>query len=113
MVCQMEEKEGVELIKEAIDCGYRHFDTALLYHSERIIGQAIREKIADGTVARSDLFITTKVWFSGISVIAQCPMVLHVHFCILLISHLCAFSCGAPTPILNWSSKPVRSRWRT
>ncbi|KAK6635422.1 hypothetical protein RUM44_000673 [Polyplax serrata] len=59
---QMEEKEGVELIKEAIDCGYRHFDTALLYHSERIIGQAIREKIADGTVARSDLFITTKLW---------------------------------------------------
>lgn len=48
-------------VKEAIDLGYRHIDTAYLYGNEKEIGQAVREKIRDGTVTREDLFITTKV----------------------------------------------------
>lgn len=48
-------------VKEAINLGYRHIDTALFYDNEEEIGKAIREKIKDGTVTRGDLFITTKV----------------------------------------------------
>lgn len=48
-------------IKDAIDLGYRHIDTAFLYKNEKEIGEAIREKVEDGTVTREDLFITTKV----------------------------------------------------
>lgn len=48
-------------VKEAINLGYRHIDTAFLYNNEKEIGKAIREKIEDGTVTREDLFITTKV----------------------------------------------------
>lgn len=58
---QLINEEGVEVVKKAIDAGYRHFDTALLYHNERSVGEAIRQKIADGTVTRKDLFITDKV----------------------------------------------------
>ncbi|XP_041968348.1 uncharacterized protein LOC121725436 [Aricia agestis] len=51
-----------ELIKAAIDLGYRAFDTAYIYGTERDVGDAIREKIADGTVKREDLFVAGKLW---------------------------------------------------
>lgn len=41
--------------------GYRHFDGALVYFNEHEVGQAIREKIADGTVRREDIFYCGKV----------------------------------------------------
>ncbi|XP_050080795.1 1,5-anhydro-D-fructose reductase-like [Anopheles maculipalpis] len=52
----------VELVKKAIDIGYRHIDTAFLYENEVEIGQAVRAKIADGVIRREDIFVTTKLW---------------------------------------------------
>ncbi|XP_011641646.1 1,5-anhydro-D-fructose reductase-like isoform X1 [Pogonomyrmex barbatus] len=49
-------------VKDAIDLGYRHIDTAFFYGNEKEIGEAVREKIEDGTVTREDVFITTKLW---------------------------------------------------
>ncbi|KAL0131930.1 hypothetical protein PUN28_000006 [Cardiocondyla obscurior] len=57
-----EEESVKKAIKEAINLGYRHIDTAFYYGNEREIGEAVREKIEDGTVTREDLFITTKLW---------------------------------------------------
>lgn len=57
-------EEGVRSIKQAIDIGYRHIDTAFRYGNEREVGQAVRDKIAEGFIAREDLFITTKLWNS-------------------------------------------------
>lgn len=54
-------EEGISAIKQAIDIGYRHIDTAFRYGNEREVGCAVRDKIAEGFVAREDLFITTKV----------------------------------------------------
>lgn len=48
-------------MKKAIDIGYRHFDTAFLYNTETEVGEAIREKIAEGVVKREDVFVATKV----------------------------------------------------
>lgn len=48
-------------VKDAIDVGYRHIDTAWAYENEHSIGKAVRGKIADGTIKRSDIFIVTKV----------------------------------------------------
>lgn len=52
----------MQVIKHAIDHGYRHIDTALFYQNEAQVGQAIREKIADGTVKREEIFLVTKLW---------------------------------------------------
>ncbi|XP_067008365.2 aldo-keto reductase family 1 member B1 [Anabrus simplex] len=49
-------------IKEAIDIGYRHFDCAMFYRNEAEVGNAIRDKIADGTVTREEVFVTSKLW---------------------------------------------------
>ncbi|XP_065092333.1 1,5-anhydro-D-fructose reductase-like [Ochlerotatus camptorhynchus] len=57
-------EEGVKSIKQAIDIGYRHIDTAYRYGNECEVGQAVNEKIREGFVAREDLFITTKLWNS-------------------------------------------------
>jgi len=49
--------DGVEIIKTAIENGYRHIDTARLYGNEEEVGEAI----AAADVDRDDLFVATKV----------------------------------------------------
>ena len=51
-------EETVEIIKEAIKCGYSHIDTAFAYGNEETIGKGIKESNID----RKDLFITGKLW---------------------------------------------------
>lgn len=48
-------------VKHAIDCGYRHIDTAYVYGNEAEIGNVVRQKIAEKVVTRSEMFITSKV----------------------------------------------------
>ncbi|KAJ0538898.1 putative D-galacturonate reductase [Helianthus annuus] len=48
---------------EAIKVGYRHFDTASLYGTEKPLGEAIKEALRLGLIkSRAELFITTKLW---------------------------------------------------
>uniref|UniRef100_A0A8C4WHT9 NADP-dependent oxidoreductase domain-containing protein n=1 Tax=Gopherus evgoodei TaxID=1825980 RepID=A0A8C4WHT9_9SAUR len=48
-------------VKAAIEVGFRHINGAFVYGTEEEVGQAIREKIADGTVKREDIFYTGKL----------------------------------------------------
>jgi 2,5-diketo-D-gluconate reductase B len=52
-----EPERAAGLVAHAIDCGYRHIDTARKYGSEQWVGEGIR---ASG-IAREELFVTTKV----------------------------------------------------
>ena len=44
-------------VAAALECGYRHIDTAQLYGNEAWVGAAL----ADSAVARDEVFLTTKV----------------------------------------------------
>jgi diketogulonate reductase-like aldo/keto reductase len=58
-------EEGSELVhavKSAIKNGYRSIDTAAIYDNEKSVGQGINEAIAENTISREELFITSKVW---------------------------------------------------
>lgn len=52
-----EPERAVELIRHAIDYGYRHIDTARKYGSEQWVGEAI----GAAGVPREELWVTTKV----------------------------------------------------
>lgn len=52
-------------IKIALETGFRHLDCAELYRNEDIVGHAMQEAFAAGTVRRQDLFVTSKLWNSN------------------------------------------------
>lgn len=54
-------KDGSEVInavKAALNHGYRHIDTAAIYHNEEGVGTGIKESNVD----RKDVFLVSKVW---------------------------------------------------
>mmetsp|Transcript_8010 Transcript_8010/g.7949 ORF Transcript_8010/g.7949 Transcript_8010/m.7949 type:complete len:295 (-) Transcript_8010:2130-3014(-) len=52
-------KEGAHTaVKIALQTGYRHIDTAVMYDNEEEIGKGIKES----GVPREDIFVTTKLW---------------------------------------------------
>lgn len=48
----------VDAVHAALECGYRHIDTASVYGNEKSVGEAV----ATSGVPREDVFITTKLW---------------------------------------------------
>ena len=52
--------DSVEMVKTAIKAGYRYFDTASLYETERALGKAIKES----GIPREKFFIASKVWIN-------------------------------------------------
>jgi len=55
----------------AIKLGYRHIDAAFVYGNEPEVGQAIAAAIAAGLVTRDQLFVTTKLWCTYHSRVAE------------------------------------------
>ena len=56
-VFQIEPKNTVEAVSEALEIGYRHIDTAEMYGNEKEVGEAIRASGLD----RGDVFVTSKL----------------------------------------------------
>lgn len=59
-VYKMTDDEAAAAVEVALAAGYRGIDTAAMYENEAAVGDGIR---ASG-VARDDLFVTTKVWYT-------------------------------------------------
>jgi 2,5-diketo-D-gluconate reductase B len=53
----------IDSVRQALELGYRHIDTAQIYGNEAEVGQAI----AESGVPRSEIFITTKIWTENLS----------------------------------------------
>ena len=52
-----------DAVKNALNVGYRHIDTAQIYENEAEVGLAL----TDSGVKRSDIFLTTKLWTSNLT----------------------------------------------
>ena len=55
--------EAEAAVQSAIGLGYRHIDTASMYGNEAAVGAGIR---AAG-IAREDVFVTTKIWWTDLA----------------------------------------------
>ena len=55
-------KETYDAVIHALGKGYRHIDTAEMYGNEKDVGNAV----IDSGIAREEIFITTKLWDSGL-----------------------------------------------
>ncbi|MDP2526653.1 aldo/keto reductase [Maribacter dokdonensis] len=52
------DQEVVNAVKNALEIGYRHIDTAAIYKNEEGVGKGIRESGID----RKEIFLVSKVW---------------------------------------------------
>ncbi|KAL8106277.1 hypothetical protein AgCh_029896 [Apium graveolens] len=53
----------IKAVLEAIELGYRMFDTASFYRTEEALGEAISQALTLGLIrSRDELFITSKLW---------------------------------------------------
>jgi len=53
-----EGKETYQAVRWALEAGYRHIDTAMIYGNEESVGKAIH----DSGIPRAEIFLTTKLW---------------------------------------------------
>lgn len=54
-------EEAYRAVSYALEVGYTHIDTAQVYQNEASVGRAI----ADSSLSRKDIFLTTKIWNSN------------------------------------------------
>ena len=55
-------KDAATAVSTAIALGYRHIDTAAVYHNEEAVGEGIRAGLKATGLSREDIFVTTKLW---------------------------------------------------
>lgn len=66
-VFQVENDTTAEIVKNAIELGYRSIDTAAIYGNEAGVGEGIQLALASTGLNREGLFITSKVWNAGLN----------------------------------------------
>lgn len=49
------------LIRTALEVGYRHFDTAKVYENEVFIGEALKTIFSEGKYKREDIYLVSKI----------------------------------------------------
>ncbi len=62
---QLGGEDCVEAVRDAIELGYRHIDTARAYGNEAQVGQGIH----DSGRNRDEIFLTTKLWYTDLRAI--------------------------------------------
>lgn len=95
---QIAQKDAKKVVKDGLDCGYRHIDTAIVYGNEKEIGEALKEV----NIPREEIFITSKIpaeiknYEGAKKAIAQSLQSLQLDYLDLMLIH-------APKP---WSLMP-------
>ncbi|EAS07800.1 aldo/keto reductase family oxidoreductase (macronuclear) [Tetrahymena thermophila SB210] len=107
------EQEMTNLIRTALDVGYRHIDTAKFYENEHMIGAALKTIFSEGKYKREDIFLVTKLFpnkgVKCIDVFNQQLKDLQVDYVDLLLIH---FPYAPPSDdYQQWNQKPVHQVW--
>ncbi|MBQ5949500.1 2,5-didehydrogluconate reductase DkgB [Massilia sp. ST3] len=55
---RLQGQQAIDSVRNGLELGYRHIDTAQIYGNEAEVGQAL----AESGVARGEVFVTTKIW---------------------------------------------------
>jgi len=55
-------RDCTEGVLDAMEIGYRHVDTAQMYHNEAEVGQALEQSV----IPRDEIFLTTKIWHENL-----------------------------------------------
>lgn len=51
-----------EIVRQAVQAGYRHFDSACDYGNESGVGKGLKSALENGLCVRDDLWVTSKLW---------------------------------------------------
>ena len=62
---KIDNSSTANIVKAAIKIGYRHLDSAADYGNEKEVGIGIADAISNGYCLRKDIWITSKLWSSG------------------------------------------------
>jgi len=55
-------EDCARVVTTSLELGYRHFDCAADYGNEVAIGKALEAELQAGSVAREDMWVTSKLW---------------------------------------------------
>jgi 2,5-diketo-D-gluconate reductase B len=59
---RLQGQQAIDSVRNGLELGYRHIDTAQIYGNEAEVGSAL----ADAGVARDEVFVTTKIWTANL-----------------------------------------------
>lgn len=59
---KIERPDTAEAVRQAIEVGYRHLDSAADYGNESEVGEGIASALASELCTREDLWVTSKLW---------------------------------------------------
>jgi 2,5-diketo-D-gluconate reductase A len=57
-VYKVDPEQTSRIVSDALEVGYRHIDTAMMYKNEKGVGQALESS----GIPRDELYVTTKLW---------------------------------------------------
>lgn len=60
---RLQGQQAIDSVAAGLELGYRHIDTAQIYGNEEEVGAAL----AASTVARDEVFVTTKIWTANLA----------------------------------------------
>jgi 2,5-diketo-D-gluconate reductase A len=83
-----------QIVLDALEVGYRHIDTAMIYRNEAAVGRAI----AKSGIARDELFVTTKLWNSDQGTQAT-PQALNLSLELLGLEYVDLYLIHWPAPL--------------
>ncbi|KAL4453635.1 hypothetical protein ABPG74_009531 [Tetrahymena malaccensis] len=106
------QQEMTNLIRSALDLGYRHIDTAIAYENQKMIGDALKTIFSEGKYKREDLYIVSKIFpyktWNTEQKIKQTLEELQIEYLDLFLLH---WTFTGPSNTFEINHKPVHVIW--